>query len=59
MSEIQLELTKTVARLVAEASDNAFKSGFYAGQAMAKVELDECHENWKKLNAKSRKKGTK
>lgn len=26
------------------------KSGFYAGQAMAEVELEQCHKNWKKWN---------
>lgn len=28
----------------------AVKSGFYAGQAMARVELEDCHANWKKWN---------
>jgi hypothetical protein len=30
--------------------EEAFKGGFYAGQAMARVELDDCHANWKKWN---------
>lgn len=49
MSDIQEELNRTVAKLIAEASDNAYKSGFYMGQAMAGAELEECHEAWKKL----------
>lgn len=45
------ELTKTVAKLIAEAKDEAFKQGFYTGQAMAKVELEECQANWKLFTA--------
>lgn len=28
----------------------AINSGFYAGQAMAGVSLEDCHKNWKKYN---------
>ena len=30
--------------------EGAIKRGFYAGQAMAGVELEECHKNWKRWN---------
>lgn len=30
--------------------EEGLKSGFYSGQAMAGVELEECHKNWKKWN---------
>jgi hypothetical protein len=30
--------------------EKAFKLGFYSGQAMAGVELEDCHKNWLKLN---------
>lgn len=28
----------------------AFKAGFYAGQAYAGIELYECHQNWERFN---------
>lgn len=34
--------------------DDAIKQGFYAGQAMGRVELEECHANWKKWNTTSK-----
>lgn len=55
MSDALEELTKTVAKLIAEAKDEAYKSGFYMGQAMAGAELEECHEAWKKLIPTQRK----
>lgn len=30
--------------------EEKLKAGFYAGQAMARVELEDCHKNWKKWN---------
>lgn len=35
---------------VLRVEEEALKRGFYAGQAMARVELDDCHKNWKKWN---------
>jgi hypothetical protein len=46
---VQEELTEKIAKYVAEKADEFYKSGFYAGQAIAGISLDECHENWKKL----------
>lgn len=30
--------------------EDKYKNGFYAGQAMAGVELEDCHNNWRKHN---------
>lgn len=38
------EVTKMLGR--------AMQSGFYAGQAMAGVEIEDCEKNWKKYNKK-------
>lgn len=55
-------LTKAISNLITQARDEAenkkafrdieiaLKTGFYAGQAMARVELEDCHTNWKKWN---------
>lgn len=47
----QEELAKVTARLVAEASDKAYKSGFFMGQAMAGAELYEAQDDWERLTA--------
>lgn len=39
-----------ILELIKEVTDTGIKSGFYAGQAMAGIELDDCHDNWKKWN---------
>lgn len=35
-------------RELEEYENEVLKRGFYAGQAMARVELEDCHKNWKK-----------
>jgi len=30
--------------------EQSMSAGFYAGQAMAGVELEQCHKNWKKYS---------
>jgi hypothetical protein len=44
-------LFEQIMALIASYSEEKLKSGFYAGQAMARVELDDCHANWKKWNS--------
>lgn len=52
------EQQRTVSRIsyakkfVRQLLNEAIKRGFYAGQAMAGVELYDCHKNWKKWDNK-------
>lgn len=43
-------ISKYIEAEVLRVEEEALKRGFYAGQAMARVELDDCHANWKKWN---------
>lgn len=51
---VDMRKVKRIAQLIDEqtrlAEDEGIKRGFYAGQAMAGVELYDCHDNWKKWN---------
>lgn len=44
------DLKQAIEAYVAQRAEVLLKSGFYAGQAMARVELEDCHKNWKKWN---------
>lgn len=44
------EETDDIRELVDKMVDHALKRGFYAGSAMAGVELERCHQNWARYN---------
>lgn len=54
MGSLREEVNRQIDKRISETAEKSFKAGFYAGQAMAGVEIEECHANWKKLNTKSK-----